>query len=324
MERFLYRLSKSPYSRKFVLKGALMLVAWDAPTYRPTADIDLLGSIENDVAAVVSVVRKICMQDVEPDGLAFDADGVTGEAIVEIAEYQGVRVKVRGNLGTAIINVKIDVGFGDSVVPAPVLLTYPVLLEMPAPRIRGYSRESVIAENLESMARFGMLNSRMKDFFDIWLLSRQYDFDGKTLETAIKRTFSNRGATASPELIDLIGAFSRDEGKVAQWRAFCRKNRLEYVPLDLEEVVESIAAFISPLLFAVEGDRSFEGTWSAPDPGSKIDASVDSESIRLLGSDKSHRTPTTAPNICVATPWAGGFQEFGEIEYVVWIRTAGE
>lgn len=266
MERFLYRLSKSLYSRKFILKGALMLFAWDAPTSRPTADIDLLGSVENDVTVVVSVVREICLQDVEPDGLAFNAESVTGEIIVEIAEYPGVRVRVGGNLGTALINVQVDVGFGDQVIPAPVSLTYPVLLKMPAPRLRGYSRESVIAEKLESMARFGVLNSRMKDFFDIWLLSRQYDFVGKTLGKAIQKTFTNRGAFASPKLLGLLSSFSKDAGKTAQWHAFCRKNRLDCAPLDLIEVVESIASFVSPLLSAIEEDRSFEGTWSAPGP----------------------------------------------------------
>jgi len=266
MERFLYRLSKSPYSREFILKGALMLMAWNAPISRPTSDIDLLGNVENDVDAIVSLMKEICMQEVEPDGLVFDADTVTGEVIAEVAEYQGVRVGVRGNLGPARVNVQLDVGFGDPVVPSPVQFAYPVLLDMPVPRLRGYSRESMIAEKLESMARFGMLNSRMKDFFDIWLLSRQYDFDGKTLEMAVDKTFTNRGTEASPELIALMGDFSKDKAKSTQWRAFRRKNRLDLVPIDLAEVVTSIVKFVGPVLSAIEGGGSLSSTWAPPGP----------------------------------------------------------
>ncbi|MBK5093217.1 MAG: nucleotidyl transferase AbiEii/AbiGii toxin family protein [Actinobacteria bacterium] len=262
MERFLYRLSKSPYSEKFVLKGALMLVVWNAPPSRPTSDIDLLGIIENDVDAIATIAREICAQEVESDGITFDANSVSGETIAEVDEYQGVRVRIRGNLGPALLNIQLDVGFGDSVIPSPVLLTYPVLLDMPKPTLRGYSRESMIAEKLQSIARFGMLNSRMKDFFDIWLLSRQYGFDGKTLRKAIGKTFNNRGTDASPELIVLIDDFSRAEMKSSQWQAFCRMNRLESVPLNLEEVAQSIAEFISPLL----SGESFEGAWTPPGP----------------------------------------------------------
>lgn len=266
MERFLYRLSKSPYSRKFILKGALMLTVWNVPVSRPTSDVDFLASIENNVDTVVSVVKEICTQKVESDGITLDADSVTGEVIAEVAEYQGVRVRIRGNLGPAKVNVQLDIGFGDRVVPSPVSFAYPVLLDMPVPRLRGYSRESLIAEKLESIARFGMLNSRMKDFFDIWLLSRQYDFNGEVLHTAIDVTFTNRGSKASPEFMAFLDAFSKDAVKSAQWRAFCRKNRLDFVPLELEEVVESIAKFVGPLVSAKESGKSFKGSWAAPGP----------------------------------------------------------
>ncbi len=261
MERFLYRLSKSQYSEKFILKGALMLVAWNAPALRPTSDIDLLGLIENDIETIVAVMREICAQEVEPDGITFDANRVSGEMISEAADNQGVRVIVRSNLGNAQIKVQLDVGFGDSIMPSAITLTYPVLLEMPAPTLRGYSRESMIAEKLQAIAQLGMLNSRMKDFFDIWLLSRQYGFDGKTLRSAIGKTFTNRGTEVSPELIALIHNFSRDETKLSQWQAFCRKNRLESSP-NLEQVAQSITEFIRPLL----SGKSFEGAWTPPGP----------------------------------------------------------
>jgi len=131
MERFLYRLSRSPHSSKFVLKGALMLSAWEAPFSRPTTDIDLLGHLDNSVDAVVAVLRDVCLQDVEPDGLVFDATSCQGERIAEGADYEGVRVRLRANLGNARIVMHVDVGFGDSVVPAALSLSYPTILDLP-------------------------------------------------------------------------------------------------------------------------------------------------------------------------------------------------
>jgi hypothetical protein len=193
MERFLYRLSRSPHTEKFVLKGALMLVAWKVSLTRPTMDIDLLGHVANDIDRLVGVVKEIRGQDVEPDGLVFDPASVHGERIAEEAEYEGVRVRFRGKLGAARVSMQIDVGFGDAVVPGPVMGDYPTILDHPAPRIRGYTRESTVAEKFHTMVRRGLLNSRMRDFFDVWILSGQFDFDGSVLLAAIRETFSRRG-----------------------------------------------------------------------------------------------------------------------------------
>lgn len=216
MERFLYRLSKSPHSKKFVLKGALMLVAWEATVSRPTSDIDLLGMIENNVGAVVSVLRDVCTIPVEPDGMEFNPESVAGEVITEIAEYPGVSAIIRGNLGVAVVRVQVDVGFGDRPIPAPRVFDYPVLLDMPAPRLKGYSRESVVAEKLESISRFGMLNSRLKDYFDIWLLARRFDFEGETLGAAIVATFTNRARPLTVDLLAQMEAYSLDETWISQ------------------------------------------------------------------------------------------------------------
>jgi len=167
MERFLYRLSKSPYEDKFVLKGALMLTVWEAPITRPTMDIDVLGRTSNSINAIVAQIQDICRQDVEPDGVIFDAGSVLGERIVEDADYEGIRIRLRGNLGTAQLVIQLDIGFGDMVVPAVDIITYPTILEFPAPHLHGYSKESTIAEKFEAMVKLDILNSRMKDFFDI-------------------------------------------------------------------------------------------------------------------------------------------------------------
>ena len=181
MERFLYRLSQSAHADRFVLKGALMLQVWRSPDIRPTMDIDLLGRTSNAEDDLMAQLRDILAVDVEPDGLAFDADSIRTERITEGANYEGIRIRFPGTLATARIHMQIDAGFGDVVYPAPEAADLPTMLDFPAPRLLCYSRESVIAEKLEATVKLGMLNSRMKDFYDIWLLSRQFDFNGPDL-----------------------------------------------------------------------------------------------------------------------------------------------
>jgi predicted nucleotidyltransferase component of viral defense system len=228
MERFLYRLSKSEYADKFVLKGALMLTAWNAPLLRPTMDIDLLGRTPNDIRAMAAIVREICAVRVEPDdGLLFDVATVKGERIAEAADYEGVRIRFRATLDAARIQMQLDIGFGDVVVPAAVPTIYPTILDLPAPHLLAYSRETAIAEKFEAMAKLGELNSRMKDFFDIWLLSRSFDFDGPILRQAIEKTFEQRG-TVLPigEPVALTAGFSGNTQKRAQWEGFIRRMKL--------------------------------------------------------------------------------------------------
>ena len=266
MERFLYRLSKSPYVDNFVLKGALMLTVWEAPLSRPTMDIDLLGLIDNSIEDIVAVTKNICTQEVEPDGITFDPSGIEGERITEDADYGGVRVRFRGSLGTAHITMQLDIGFGDMVIPAVDSLEYPTILDLPAPKLRGYSKESTIAEKFEAMVKLGILNSRMKDFFDIWLMSRQFDFEGQRLAAAIEKTFSTRGTDIQSEPIALTNSFAEDPAKIAQWRGFIRKIRLTNVPPDFGEVIEAISIFLRPIAERLAAEKPFEATWRAPGP----------------------------------------------------------
>jgi hypothetical protein len=149
MERFLYRLSKSHYADNFVLKGALMLTVWEAPLTRPTMDIDLLGRIDNSIETIVRVTGEICRQEVEPDGIDFDIATIEAKRIAEDTDYEGIRVRFRGSLDTARIVIQLDIGFGDIVIPSPEPTNYPTLLDLPAPRLRGYTRESTVAEKSE-------------------------------------------------------------------------------------------------------------------------------------------------------------------------------
>jgi len=266
MERFLYRLSRSPHANNFVLKGALMLTVWEAPLTRPTLDIDFLGQIENSIENITKVTREICQQEVEPDGIVFDVTNIEAERIAEDADYEGIRIRFRGSLDTARFVIQLDIGFGDIVIPSPEPANYPTLLDLPAPRLRGYSRESTIAEKFEAMVKLGILNSRMKDFFDIWLMLCQFDFEGPILAEAISKTFSTRGTNIQSEPIALTNSFAEDAGKAAQWRGFIRKNRLRNVPQNFEEVVTTIADFLKPIAERLAGGGVFKGTRKAPGP----------------------------------------------------------
>ena len=266
MERFLYRLSKSPYADRFVLKGALMLSVWNAPRSRPTMDIDLLGRMSNDVESVTAAMRDVCVQDVEPDGMVFDPSTVRGERITEDADYEGVRVRIQGNLGTARVVVRVDVGFGDVVIPPAEVAEWQPILDFPAPRLLGYSRESTIAEKLEAMVKFGALNNRMKDFFDIWLLCRHFDFDGQILGKAVEATFSKRGSEIPPVPVAFTPGFAEDPNKIVQWRAFLRRNQLTETPAELPELVAGIATFLAPITKALAAGESFQWVWRAPGP----------------------------------------------------------
>jgi len=265
MERFLYRLSKSPHAARFILKGALMFAAWKLESYRPTKDIDLLGRTANQVESIVAIAREICAQAVVPDGLVFNPATVKGARINENASYEGVRIRFQSNLGAARVTLQLDIGFGDVIVPAPQPIEYPTLLDSAAPRLRGYSKESIVAEKFESMVTLGILNSRMKDYFDIWTLSRQFDFDGQTLGNAISKTFSNRGTKIVPEPIGLTAKFADDSTKNHQWRGFIRKSRLDASP-ELADVIVTIASFLGPLVAALSAGKSFRRKWTPPGP----------------------------------------------------------
>lgn len=189
MERFLYRLAKSPYADRFNLKGALLLTAWRAPLSRPTLDIDLAGRTNNQLDHIKEVVGIVCEVDVDPDGIEFNRASIEVSRIKEAADYEGVRARFHGTLARARIPMQLDIGFGDVITPSPKEIEYPTLLDFPAPVIRAYPKETVVAEKLEALTALGLLNSRMKDYFDLALLSRAYAFDGALLAEAIIATF---------------------------------------------------------------------------------------------------------------------------------------
>lgn len=241
VERFLYRLSRSAHSEKFVLKGALLLLAWLGEAVRPTRDADLLGFGELSDEALARIFREVCGVEVEPDAVAFDAASVAVSAIREEDAYGGRRVVAQARLGAARLKVQVDVGIGDAVTPAPQWIEYPGLLDLPRPRLLAYPRETVLAEKLHAMVLFGLRNSRMKDYFDVYALLREGRLEAAGLGSAIAATFERR-RTALPDRTPagLSEAFAGDAAKRVQWKAFLEKNRLQ-AP-SLEEVVAEIRA----------------------------------------------------------------------------------
>lgn len=260
IERFLYRLSQSRYRDDFILKGALAFLAWGGPLHRSTRDIDLLGFMSNEVGNLVSIAQEICSLPVEDDGMSFPPENVQGTLIKEDADYEGVRLTFFGYLGKARIKMQIDVGFSDHVFPKPVRAEYPTLLSYPAPELKNYPRESVIAEKFQAMVYLGKINSRMKDFYDVWFLASHFDFNGSLVQEAITQTFRQR-KTELPTIP--IHAFSAEfaEKKGLQWIAFLERNGIENAPYEFAVITQAIKAFLTPIVEATTKGIPFTSHW---------------------------------------------------------------
>jgi predicted nucleotidyltransferase component of viral defense system len=227
LERLLYRLSQSRHSNQFVLKGAMLFQVRTNTPHRPTRDLDLLGHGDPSPENCIAVFRELCGLAVPDDGLNFPIESITAERIKEDDEYEGVRLRRLARMGNVRIPLQVDVGFGDALTTRPGVLDYPTLLPMPAPQIQAYPMEAVIAEKLEAMVHLGMLNSRMKDFFDVWFLARTFSFEAAALTDAIRATFERRGTPLDPEgFTALIDGLSTDSSKHTQWQAFLNKGNL--------------------------------------------------------------------------------------------------
>lgn len=247
LERMIYRLSISAERDRFLLKGALLFDLWFDVPHRPTHDADFLGFGSAEIPQVEAVFRDICRIEVD-DGIVFDPDSVKAAEIRKEANYAGVRVTLMGMLDKARCPVQADIGFGDAVEPGPDEVDYPVLLaEMPAPHLRVYPRYTVVAEKLEALTSLGMLNSRMKDYFDLWVLMRYSEFDMQILIRAVAATFDRRQTRVPNGVpVGLSEEFANDPLKKKQWNAFLRKNSI--APKPLSEVVTDLRDFLMPVL----------------------------------------------------------------------------
>jgi predicted nucleotidyltransferase component of viral defense system len=243
-ERLLYRLSTTPHRDRFVLKGAMLITTWFDDPHRPTRDVDLLGYGDPSPEPMLAVFKEICAVK-ETDGILFDVEELRIDLIREQLEYGGLRLRTTARLAGARITVVIDIGFGDAIEPGVEEINLPVMLDLPAPRLRAYPRETVVAEKFQAMVLFGLSNTRMKDYYDIWILSRSYVFDAERLSRAIAATFERRGTAIPEELPDaLTTAFSTDVTKQRQWEAFARD--LSAAAPSFEAIVADLAGFLMP------------------------------------------------------------------------------
>ena len=265
LERLLYRLSRSRHHDRFVLKGALLFAVWSDLPHRPTVDVDLMSTTTIATAELVSIFKAICATKVDDDGLAFPPGSVRGEEIRETRAYAGVRLKLLAKLGNARVDLQVDIGFADAITPGPMLLEYPSLLGFPAAQLSAYPRETVVAEKLEAAVSLGMQNTRMKDFYDLWVMARNFDFDGEVLSSAIRNTFDRRRTELPARRpVALPDEFVADRTKKMQWAGFLAKSGLPHAILS--EAAVSIEMFLAPPTLAAAKGRVFRGKWPPMGP----------------------------------------------------------
>jgi hypothetical protein len=215
-------------------------------------------------------VKAICDTCVEYDGMEFDSNSVTTERISEDADYEGVRATFDGLLGVARCPMQIDMGFSDVVTPRPVEIAYPTILDLPVPYLRGYNRETVIAEKFEAMVKLGELNSRMKDFFDVWALATNQKFSGPEIVETVRATFNRRSTAMDVSAPCFTKEFGSLDAKAKQWRAFIRRGELTKAPSSFYEVWQNTMAFLRPVAEAVQSNLPLEMTWPPGGPWSAV------------------------------------------------------
>lgn len=267
IERFLARLARSPHADTVLLKGALMLRVWGVPRARPTMDIDLLRRGIADQAALVRLVEQCAAIDDPSDGVIFEPTTISVESIGDATEYVGTRIRLQAHLDKVRQTVQIDFGIGDAVHPQPQVIDYPVLLTGPPVRLNAYPVEAAIAEKFEAMVHLDMQNSRMKDFYDIWILSRTLTFSGPALSQAIRSTFDRR-QTSVPEVppVALTAKFHSEPAHVRQWAAFVRRIGEPALANEFSQVVADLAEFLMPVANAAATSADYPLRWEPLGP----------------------------------------------------------
>ncbi len=262
IERFLYRVSKSKHAQSVVLKGALLLKTIGIPRARPTMDIDMLRKGKADQASLIALVKDCATLDVEADGLTFLADSVVGEEITKDSEYKGTRILMDARMDNVRLRIQIDFGVGDVMMPGPRMIEYPAFLDGDTIHLLAYPIESAIAEKLQAMVALGNANSRMKDFYDVWMCSKHLDFKADTLVKAISATFKNRETPLPTEEFEALTASFAEQHRV-QWNAFVKKIDEEELIDSLNNIVDEIKVFAMPALTSFAHGETLPQTWKA-------------------------------------------------------------
>jgi len=268
-ERLLYRLSMTSHRERFVLKGATLFSVWTEKPFRSTRDADFLSFGPNDVESVASVFRKLCEIDNEnpEDGVRFESTSIQASQIREEEEYAGVRILLDAFIGKAKARIQVDVGFGDAITPEAQEVELPVILELPAPRLRAYPMETVVAEKLHAMAVLAETNSRMKDFYDIWVLQQHFKFTGAELAEAIRATFARRRTAVDPSsCLAFQSQFYASEEPLTRWQHYVTRGSFELVPPPFSDVGASIERFLFPVCQGIAQDERFDLVWPPGGP----------------------------------------------------------
>jgi predicted nucleotidyltransferase component of viral defense system len=266
-ERLLYRLGESAHRNRYVLKGAMLFALWGGLVYRPTRDLDFTGYGKTDADDVIATFKEVCAVPVADDGLVLDPATVKAAPIRDETEYRGLRVTLRAMLGTARIDMQIDIGFANAIEPGANEVQYPTLLDAPAPNIRAYPHEAVVAEKLHTLVVIGERNSRIKDLYDLYTLATQFPFDGATLTKSIAATFERRRTKIEPaQPAGLAPRFFADEARATQWRAYLDRNNLPGAPRDFAQAGERIQTFLGPVWSALVAGDKFGSSWQPGGP----------------------------------------------------------
>lgn len=256
LERFLYRFVASGHSGDFVLKGAMLFSLWRDVPGRPTRDVDFLGFGDVGHERLREVFADACMAKVVDDGLRFAPESIATDDIRDDQEYHGIRVRLVGYLGNARIALQIDIGFGDAIMPAPATVEYPTILDFPAPRIRAYHPATVVAEKFNAMIVLGMMNSRLKDFYDVYIILRHMGLDDAQLAEAIQSTFQRRKTPLPMELpLVFTDDFINDGNKETQWKAFVKRSLLTDINLSFHQIVAGIQQKLWPVLLRLRNEK---------------------------------------------------------------------
>lgn len=265
-ERLLYRLTKSQHAGLFLLKGAALFTLWTGHAHRATRDMDLLGFGEPSVERLRAIFTEVVALDVDDDGVVFDASSLKVEPIREDQLYGGIRLVMIARITNAQVRLQVDVGFGDAVTPEAQVVEFPPLLDFPAPQLRAYPKETVVAEKLEALVQLGLANTRMKDFYDLVALSNLFEFEGQLLADAISATFARRGTALPADTPTAFRAeFTDDATKNVQWTAFVKKAGITGAA-DLKATMDLVELFVGPPLRAASAAQRFGARWSPPGP----------------------------------------------------------
>lgn len=265
-ERLLYRLGQSKYRQRFILKGAMLQTIWLADPFRPTRDLDLLGHGDSDPNSLQTIFGEIFAIKCD-DGVIFDLDSLSIEPIREETEYGGQRIETTARIAGAQLRVRIDLGFGDAITPDADEIAYPVLLDQPAPKIRAYPKETVVAEKLQAIMVLGANNGRMKDFYDLWMMSRHFSFEATLLAKAIAATFERRRTPLPAGIpLGLSDEFAANADAVRRWEFFTSRNVLSEQPGSFAEVVATLRGFLTPAIQLAGGSNTNVTLWPPGGP----------------------------------------------------------